>query len=88
MGSPTTVDSPTHTHTSTQGVSAMLTNLKKIRLNLNMSQNDFGDMLGFGSSKSNQSYYRKYESGQLALSAQQALIITRTFDITLKNLLK
>lgn len=66
-----------------------LDNLKKIRLGLDMSQNDFGDILGFPrSGKLNQSSYRKYENGELSLSAEQAYIIIQTFNISLKKLLQ
>lgn len=66
-----------------------LHNLKQIRIGLSMSQNDFGDMLGFPrSGKLDQSSYRKYESGQLSLSAEHAYTITRTFNISLKKLLQ
>ena len=66
-----------------------LHNLKQIRITLGMSQNDFGDMLGFPrSGKLNQSSYRKYENGQLSLSAEHAYTITQTFYISLKELLE
>lgn len=66
-----------------------LDNLKKIRLGLGMSQNDFGDALGFPrSGKLNQSSYRKYENGELSLSAEHAYTIMRTYNISLKKLLQ
>ena len=66
-----------------------LTNLRCIRKKLGMSQNDFGDLLGFPrTGKLNQSSYRKYENGELSLSAEQAYTITRTFTISLKELLQ
>ena len=66
-----------------------LTNLRQIRENLGMSQNDFGDMLGFPrSGKLGQSSYRKYENGELVLSAEHAYTITRNFMISLKQLLQ
>ncbi len=67
-----------------------LNNLKAIRKKLGMSQNDFGDMLGFPRTggKTPQSSYRKYESGELMLSAEHAYTITRTFSIDLKDLLE
>lgn len=65
-----------------------LTNLKEIRLKGGFSQNEFGDILGFKRNKNGQSYYRKYESGQLALTAEHAYTITRTFNISLAELLQ
>jgi len=65
-----------------------LTNLRNIRLKLGMNQSDFGDMIGFErSGKNQQSYYRKYETGELQLSAVQAHTILHTFTLTLKQLI-
>lgn len=63
-----------------------LTNLKRIRLKLEMSQNDFGDMLGIKrTGTKQQSYYRKHETGEVDLPLKTILVILRTFTISFEE---
>jgi transcriptional regulator with XRE-family HTH domain len=67
-----------------------LVNLKTIRKQMGMTQHEFGTMLGFenNNAKIPQSYYRKYEDGSLALSAEHAFQIIAKVNITLAQLLE